>query len=140
MWSLVDLGRKKLETFVHAPLVLTFRYVRYVREEALGPEHYYPGTTERKTICDVRVLYSCNILRLLNCSKFILLLGLFVKPMLISVQGTTQSEGAVYRRVVSRNVTCTAGIVTSYVIATAFSAWIFLATPSTGSGKVWHHV
>lgn len=51
------------------------------------------------------------------CTQFGLLLGLFVKPMLVRVEGT-QSGGAVYQRVVLRNVICTAGIVTSYSTTT----------------------
>jgi len=47
--------------------------------------------------------------------QFILLLGLFVKPMLIRVEGT-QSGGALYRRVVMRNIVCTTGTVISYAI------------------------
>lgn len=51
------------------------------------------------------------------CSQFVLLLLLFVKPMLVPVEGT-QSRGAVYRRVVLRNIFCTIGIVASYSITT----------------------
>lgn len=42
---------------------------------------------------------------------------MFVKPMLARVQGT-QSGGAVYRRVVLRNLLSTTGIVISYAITT----------------------
>lgn len=49
--------------------------------------------------------------------QFVLLLGIFVKPMLVRLPGT-QSGGAVYRRVVHRNVFSTAGIVISYAITT----------------------
>ncbi len=58
------------------------------------------------------------VLQTLFDMQFILLLGLFVKPlMLAGVQGT-QSGGALYRKVVWRNVICTACIVTSYAITT----------------------
>lgn len=50
-------------------------------------------------------------------SQFVLLLALFVKPMRVP-QGSTKSGGAVYRRVVIRNIVCTAGIVLSYTIST----------------------
>lgn len=43
------------------------------------------------------------------------MLGLFVKPMLVRVEGT-QSAGLVYRRVGLPNVLCTGDIVASYAI------------------------
>lgn len=58
-----------------------------------------------------------------NCSaqhipyQFVLLLALFVKPMLLP-QGSTQSGGAVYRRVVNRNILCTVCIVLTYTTTT----------------------
>lgn len=55
--------------------------------------------------------------------QFVLLLGLFVKPLLAGVQGT-QSGGALYRKVVWRNVICTVGIVITYAITTIV---VFLA-------------
>lgn len=57
-------------------------------------------------------LYVSNII-----VQFVLLLAMFVKPILLS-HGKTQSGGAVYRRVVRRNVACTICIVFSYIIAT----------------------
>lgn len=47
-----------------------------------------------------------------------ILLALFVKPLLLASHEGTQSGGAVYRRVVYRNVVCTATIVVSTVITT----------------------
>lgn len=46
-----------------------------------------------------------------------ILLALFVKPLLVRQEGT-QSGGAAYRRVVRRNVVCTATIVVATVVAT----------------------
>ena len=48
----------------------------------------------------------------------ILLLGLFVKPLLVR-QENSQSGGALYRGVVVRNVVCTASISATYMVATA---------------------
>eukprot|EP00903_Cladosiphon_okamuranus_P019198 g17656.t1 len=49
--------------------------------------------------------------------EFILLLGLFVKPMLASQQNT-QSGGEFYLRIVKRNMVCTASISAAYIVAT----------------------
>ncbi|CAM9126391.1 unnamed protein product [Ectocarpus sp. 8 AP-2014] len=53
--------------------------------------------------------------------QFVILLALFVKPMLGRQVGT-QSGGAVYRRVVHRNVVCTTTIVVATVITTVVTA------------------
>lgn len=68
--------------------------------------------------------------------QFVLLLGMFVKPMMVRVEGT-QSGGAVYRRVVLRNIVCTAGIVTSYAITTLVVV-VALLRESTENNKVRH--
>ncbi|CAM9806533.1 unnamed protein product, partial [Pylaiella littoralis] len=44
--------------------------------------------------------------------QFVLLLAMFVKPMLLP--RSTQSGGAVYRRVIIRNIVCTTSIVLTY--------------------------
>lgn len=49
--------------------------------------------------------------------QFFLLLVLFVKPMLAS-QGATQSGGAVYRKVVIRNIVCISAISVVYLVNT----------------------
>ena len=54
----------------------------------------------------------------LTLFQFILLLGLFVKPMLVHRGNNSQSGGAIYRRVVMRNVVCTASISAAYILAT----------------------
>ena len=66
--------------------------------------------------------------------KFVLLLGLFIKPMVVSGEGT-QSGGAIYRRVVLRNALCTAGIIASYAI-TRLVVVFSLLHASTESNKV----
>lgn len=53
------------------------------------------------------------------------LLVLFVRPLLIGHQDT-QSGGAVYRRVVIRNVVCTGTISISYLITTVVVFVAFL--------------
>lgn len=50
-------------------------------------------------------------------SQYVLLLAMFIKPMLVP-QGSTQSGGAIYRRVVNRNILCTVCIVFSYIVTT----------------------
>ncbi|CAM9198552.1 unnamed protein product [Pylaiella littoralis] len=57
--------------------------------------------------------------------QLVLLLGVFLKPMLVPAEGT-QSGGAIYKRVVVRNVVCTACIVTAYVIMTAVAVLALL--------------
>ncbi len=61
-----------------------------------------------------------------------------MKPMLFRVEGA-QSQGAVYRRVVLRNITCTVGIVISYLINSVITGHIQLtraSSTSQGSDKV----
>ena len=47
--------------------------------------------------------------------KFVVLLGLFVKPML-ALQGSTPLGAASYRRVINRSVICTIGVAVAHVI------------------------
>lgn len=49
--------------------------------------------------------------------KFVLLLGLFIKPML-ALQGSTPQGGASYRRVIGRSIICTIGVAAAHVITT----------------------
>ncbi|CAN0221765.1 unnamed protein product [Ectocarpus sp. 4 AP-2014] len=72
------------------------------------------GDSELTTSSNAQSFGINNVLLVI---QFVLLLGLFVQPMLVRVEGA-QSGGAVYRRVVLRNVFCTAGIVISYAITT----------------------
>ena len=58
--------------------------------------------------------------------------------MLARVEGT-QSGGAVYRRVVLRNVICTVGIVTFYAITTVV-VYLALLRESLANDKVRHEV
>lgn len=67
-----------------------------------------------------------------------MLLAMFVKPML-TTQARTQSGGAVYRRVVIRNVVCTAGIAFTYVITTLVVV-LALMSSSSENNKVREHV
>lgn len=60
---------------------------------------------------------------------------MFVKPLMIP-QGHTQSGGAVYRRLVMRNVACTIGITFTYTVTTVIVVLGFLTT-APGSDKVW---
>lgn len=60
---------------------------------------------------------------------------MFVKPLMIP-QGHTQSGGAVYRRLVMRNVACTIGITFTYAVTTVIVVLGFLTT-APGSIKVW---
>ncbi|CAM9960602.1 unnamed protein product [Ectocarpus sp. 8 AP-2014] len=59
--------------------------------------------------------------------QFVLLLAMFVKPLMIP-QGHTQSGGAVYRRLVMRNVACTIGITFTYAVTTVIVVLGFLTT------------
>ncbi|CAM9246809.1 unnamed protein product [Ectocarpus sp. 12 AP-2014] len=59
--------------------------------------------------------------------QFVLLLTMFVKPLMIP-QGHTQSGGAVYRRLVMRNVACTIGITFTYAVTTVIVVLGFLTT------------
>ena len=59
--------------------------------------------------------------------QFVLLLAMFIKPMLLA-QGGTQSGGAMYRRVVKKNILCTVCIVFSYVITTLVVVLAMLAS------------
>ncbi|CAM9958739.1 unnamed protein product, partial [Ectocarpus fasciculatus] len=65
--------------------------------------------------------------------QFVLLLAMFVKPLMIP-QGHTQSGGAVYRRLVMRNVACTIGITFTYTVTTVIVVLGFLTT-APGSDK-----
>ncbi|CAM9392607.1 unnamed protein product, partial [Ectocarpus fasciculatus] len=49
--------------------------------------------------------------------QFVLLLILFVRPLLVRLEGA-QSGGAIYRRVVIKNITCTIAVVTAYAVTT----------------------
>lgn len=68
-----------------------------------------------------------------SCSppQFVLLLAMFVKPMLMP-QRFTQSGGAVYRRLVIRNIVCTVGIALAYTVTTGIVA---LSWQNDGIGK-----
>ncbi|CAM9286779.1 unnamed protein product [Hapterophycus canaliculatus] len=57
--------------------------------------------------------------------QFVLLMLLFVRPLLVPVEGT-QSGGASYRRVVIRNVVCTTTIVMAYLITTVLTTYALL--------------
>eukprot|EP00752_Nemacystus_decipiens_P007837 g7002.t1 len=57
--------------------------------------------------------------------QFVILLALFVKPLLVPQEGT-QSGGALYRRVVYRNVLCTFTIVVATLITTVVTTLAFL--------------
>ncbi|CBN74816.1 hypothetical protein Esi_0043_0079 [Ectocarpus siliculosus] len=72
--------------------------------------------------------------------QFVLLLAMFIKPMLLP-QGGTQSGGAVYRRVVVRNIVCTVGIACAYVITTVVVVLAHVSTPSdTNKAAVLGHI
>lgn len=58
-------------------------------------------------------------------TQFVFLLVLFVKPLLVRVEGT-QSAGADYRRVVIKNLICTGTIVTAYLITTVVMVFALL--------------
>lgn len=65
-----------------------------------------------------RVLYTTvPRFRTKYCTQFAILLVLFVKPMLVQ-QGGTQSGGAMYKRVIIRNLACTALVCISNLITT----------------------
>ncbi|CAM9118249.1 unnamed protein product [Ectocarpus sp. 6 AP-2014] len=49
--------------------------------------------------------------------QFVLLLILFVRPLLVRLEGS-QSGEAIYRRVVFKNITCTIAVVTAYAVTT----------------------
>lgn len=66
--------------------------------------------------------------------QFVLLLAMFVKPMMIS-HGGTQSGGAIYRRLVARNIACTVAVVLAYAITTAVVVLAVLHA-SPGSNQV----
>ncbi|CAM9661797.1 unnamed protein product [Ectocarpus fasciculatus] len=61
--------------------------------------------------------------------QFALLLAMFIKPMLVS-QSSTQSGGAVYRRVVVRNIVCTIGIACAYLVTMVVVVLALLNTAS----------
>ncbi|CAM9368130.1 unnamed protein product, partial [Ectocarpus sp. 12 AP-2014] len=72
--------------------------------------------------------------------QFALLLAMFIKPMLVP-QGGTQSGGAVYRRVVVRNIVCTVGIACAYVITTVVVVLAYVSTPSdTSKASILGHI
>ncbi|CAM9775705.1 unnamed protein product [Ectocarpus fasciculatus] len=99
------------------------------------PFTFLGGTNEQGTFCYNRrradkywrhrnVLgYASNNASLIV--QFVLLLVLFVKPMLES-QERNRTGGAVYRRVIIRNLVCTALIGMSYLITTVFVILAFL--------------
>ncbi|CAM9711777.1 unnamed protein product, partial [Ectocarpus fasciculatus] len=66
--------------------------------------------------------------------QFVLLLAMFIKPMLVS-QGSTQSGGAVYRRVVVRNIVCTIGIACAYAVTTVAVTLALLSISSDDTNK-----
>lgn len=80
--------------------------------------------------CRLLPLYGSPLVLFNNRSQFVLLLAMFVKPMLLP-QGSTQSGGAVYRRVVNRNILCTVCIVFTYSITTLIVVLALLGSSHT---------
>ncbi|CAN0423009.1 unnamed protein product, partial [Ectocarpus fasciculatus] len=94
----------------------------------------YPGgTNEKGTFCengfdrdeDVNYereasdnAYGYAVTNAMLLVQYVLLLILFVRPLMVRLEGHAQSGGAVYRRVVIRNISCTAAVVVSYIITT----------------------
>ncbi|CAM9559444.1 unnamed protein product [Ectocarpus sp. 4 AP-2014] len=70
---------------------------------------------EATTVSDTMGFVTNNAMLII---QFVLLLAMFVKPMMIS-RGGTQSGGAIYRRLVVRNIVCTVSLVLAYAITTA---------------------
>ncbi|CAN0009365.1 unnamed protein product [Pylaiella littoralis] len=90
---------------------------------------YEGGTGEEGTICvrfsddghereqaNNAIGYASN--NGLLIAQFAVLLVLFLRPLLVMRHENTQSGGAVYRRVVIRNVVCTCAISITYLIVT----------------------
>lgn len=73
-------------------------------------------------------------------AQYVLLLILFVRPLLGRREGT-QSGGAVYRKVVIRNISCTAAVVVSYIITTIITVIALLRQhPDDTTVRVYHMV
>eukprot|EP00752_Nemacystus_decipiens_P004813 g4380.t1 len=91
----------------------------------------FPDTFEggRGTSYNVRGFAIHNAMMVM---QFVLLLLLFVKPMLVRVEGT-QSGGALYRMVVLRNISATAAIITSYTTMTVIVVFALLRETAESS-------
>ena len=72
----------------------------------------------------------------LGIYQFALLLAMFVKPLMVSLQDSTASGRAVYRQVVIRNMVCTVGVAATYAITTAVVVvGVVLADASSAEGS-----
>eukprot|EP00903_Cladosiphon_okamuranus_P011577 g10891.t1 len=80
--------------------------------------------SEAGDVSDTFGYASSNIMLVI---QFVLLLAMFIKPMLLP-QSSSQSGGALYRRVVNRNILCTVCIVSSYIITTLVVILAFLSS------------
>ncbi|CAM9518775.1 unnamed protein product [Ectocarpus fasciculatus] len=86
---------------------------------------------EATTVSDTMGFVTNNVMLII---QFVLLLAMFVKPMMVS-HGGTQSGGAIYRRLVARNITCTVAIVLAYAITTVVVVLAVLgASPGSNQG------
>ncbi|CAB1102618.1 unnamed protein product [Ectocarpus sp. CCAP 1310/34] len=94
--------------------VLGLSFPGEVNSEGTACFNSYGEETETREVGDVAGFAGNNVLLTV---QYVLLLAMFIKPMLVS-HGNTQSGGAVYRRVVIRNIVCTIGIACAYVITT----------------------
>ena len=72
----------------------------------------------------------------LGIYQFALLLAMFVKPLMVSLQDSTASGRAVYRQVVIRNMVCTVGVAATYASTTAVVVvGVVLADASSAEGS-----
>ncbi|CAM9247012.1 unnamed protein product, partial [Ectocarpus sp. 6 AP-2014] len=114
---------------IYLPASATFLGLNFpgeVNSEGTACFNSYREETEAAEVGDVAGFASNNALLTV---QYVLLLAMFIKPMLVS-QGNTQSGGAVYRRVVIRNIVCTIGIACAYVITTVVVVLALLSSPS----------
>ncbi|CAN0125229.1 unnamed protein product, partial [Scytosiphon promiscuus] len=140
MWVKVTNGSRKLAIWETGVLWLSRVYAwAYSPIIAIASSVTYPGgTNEEETHCyngfsgsdseersstDNVIGYSGSNAALMI--QFVLLMVLFVKPLLVPVEGT-QSGGASYRRVVMKNVVCTVSIVMAYLVTTIVTAHALL--------------
>ncbi|CAM9896034.1 unnamed protein product, partial [Ectocarpus sp. 13 AM-2016] len=119
--------------WIYLPVSATFLGLYFpgkVNSEGTACFNSYREETEPGEVSDVAGFASNNVLL---TAQYVLLLAMFIKPMLVS-QGNTQSGGAVYRRVVIRNIVCTVGIACAYMITTVVVVLALLSSPS-GTNK-----
>ncbi|CAN0038247.1 unnamed protein product [Scytosiphon promiscuus] len=128
-WETVITWWSRFYAWVYLPMSAVFLAVRFPGAASEKGNYCYNRFVEegKRTEFVNTLGFSSNNAMLIV--QFVLLLAMFVKPLRTN-QGSTQSGGAVYRRVVIKNVVCTSGIICTYVITTLVVVLALISDPN----------